>query len=85
MGRTVADVRDSNERKKKCEAQGLVADSHDYRLELMQRMRSGEITAEQGQDELKKTKRFANRNGLLTSDQAYGGTGPAEIWEKYQP
>ena len=55
----------------KAEAEGLVADSMEYRTKLIERVHAGEITLEQAQAELKKVKSAAKRNGLLTRSQAY--------------
>lgn len=56
---------------KKAEAAGVVADSMDVRLELMDRVHKGEITLEQAQKELKKIKASAKKSGKLTRAQAY--------------
>ncbi|MBX8654046.1 hypothetical protein FP365_12415 [Klebsiella michiganensis] len=56
---------------KDCESRGLVADSMDVRLKIMERVQSGEITLKQAQDELQKIKRNAKRNGLKTRNQAW--------------
>lgn len=58
------------------EAAGQVADSHEVRLKLMERVHSGEITLEHAQSELKRIKRSAKKNGLATRDQAYAGRRP---------
>lgn len=48
---------------------GELADSMEVRKEIMRRIHAGEITLEQGQDELKKIKRTAKKNGKLTRSQ----------------
>lgn len=53
------------------EAAGNVADSGEVRLELMKRVRSGEITLLEAQNELKKIKRNAKKNGQTTRSQAF--------------
>lgn len=53
------------------EAAGNVADSMEVRMALMERVRSGEITLEQAQSELKKIKSGAKRAGKITRAQAY--------------
>lgn len=55
----------------KCESEGLIADSMDVRERLMERVCSGEITLEQAQSELKRIKRNAKKNGMITRSQAY--------------
>lgn len=55
------------------EAAGNVADSHEVRLKLMERYHSGEITLEEAQTELKRIKRGAKKNGLITKHQAFNG------------
>lgn len=57
----------------KAEAEGRVADSHDVRLALMERVHKGEITLEQAQAELKKIKRGAKAAGMVTRNQAFLG------------
>ena len=56
---------------KACEEKGLVADSMEVRKQLIQRMESGELTLEQVQDELKRIKRNAKKNGQVTRAQAF--------------
>lgn len=56
---------------KKAEADGLIADSNAVRTELIRRMHAGELTLEQVQSELKRIKRDAKKNGLLTRSQAF--------------
>ena len=45
------------------------ADNLNVRMELMERVKKGEITLEEAQEELKRIKRYAKRNGIPT---AYG-------------
>ena len=47
------------------------ADSMDVRLAIVERIKSGAITLEQGQAELKKIKAGAAKTGKLTRAQAY--------------
>lgn len=54
-----------------CEKQGLVADSKEVRMELIRKMDAGELTLEQVQEELKRIKRNAKKNGQMTRAQAY--------------
>ena len=56
---------------KDAEAKGIVADSMDVRRELMRRVHLGEITLQQSQDELKKIKRNAKKNGQVTRSQVF--------------
>ena len=58
---------------RKAEAEGLVADSMDVRLALMDRVHKGEITLEEAQAQLKKIKSAAKRNGQITRNQAFTG------------
>jgi hypothetical protein len=55
----------------KCEAEGFIADSMSVRMELMAQVRSGEKTLEEVQNELKKIKRDAKKNGKITKNQAF--------------
>lgn len=55
------------------EERGEVADSMEVRTELIRRMRSGEITLEEVQAELKRIKRNAKKNGQCTRAGAYRG------------
>lgn len=57
----------------KAEKQNQVADSFEVRLALMNRVKSGEITLEQAQNELKKIKRNAKKSGKITRNQAWRG------------
>jgi hypothetical protein len=56
---------------KKEEELGNVADSGEVRLKLMKRVRAGEITLAEAQQELKKIKRNAKKNGQITRSQAF--------------
>ena len=62
---------DKRENVKDCEADGIIADSMDVRMELMRKVKSGERTLESVQAELKKIKRDAKKNGKLTRSQAF--------------
>ena len=53
------------------EASGQVADNMDVRLSIVKRMKSGDITLDQGKKELAAIKRNAKRNGLITRQQAW--------------
>ena len=55
----------------KADESGEIADSMEVRGKIMERVRSGEITLKQGQDELAKIKRTAKRNGKLTRSQKW--------------
>jgi hypothetical protein len=57
----------------KAEEQGRIADSMEVRTALVAKMDSGEMTLEEVQAELKKIKRNAKKNGLVTRSQAYRG------------
>lgn len=58
---------------KDAENDGRVADSMDVRKALMARVTAGEITLEDAQAELKRIKRNAKRNGMVTRNQAFRG------------
>jgi hypothetical protein len=53
------------------EASGQIADSMEYRTKLMERVNAGELTLADAQEELKRVKRNAKKNGLITRTQAY--------------
>jgi hypothetical protein len=53
------------------EASGQIADSMEYRTKLMERVNAGELTLADAQEELKRVKRNAKKNGLITRNQAY--------------
>lgn len=55
----------------KAEESGLVADSMDVRHQLLEKVRKGEATLEEVQAELRKIKRNAKKNGLITRSQAF--------------
>lgn len=54
------------------ETRGEVADSMDVRMDLIRRMKAGEIPLDQAQAELKRIKRAGRANGLKTRQQVYG-------------
>jgi dynactin complex subunit len=54
-----------------CEAKGIVADSLEVRMALMEQVKSGEKTLAQVQAELKKIKSNAKKNGMITRSQAF--------------
>lgn len=66
-------IHESKQALKKAESEGRVADSMDVRMALVARLKAGEITIEQMQDELKAIKRNAKKNGMVTRTQAYRG------------
>ncbi|MDM3885983.1 hypothetical protein QSV36_10275 [Pseudomonas sp. BCRC 81390] len=53
------------------EEQGLVADSTEFRQALVAKLQSGEMTLDQVQEELRKVKREAKKNGKKTRDQIW--------------
>jgi len=55
----------------KADAAGQIADGMDYRKALMARVRDGEITLEQAQADLAKTKRNAKKQGKQTRAQVW--------------
>ena len=55
----------------KAEEEGLVADSMEVRHQLLEKVRRDEATLEQIQMELKKIKRNAKKNGLISRNQAF--------------
>jgi polysaccharide deacetylase 2 family uncharacterized protein YibQ len=56
---------------KSAESEGKVADSMEYRMALMQRVHDGEITLEDAQAQLKRTKRNAKKNGQTTRNSVF--------------
>lgn len=50
---------------------GLIADSMEVRTALLQRVKSGELTLAEAQQELKRIKRAAPKNGLLARNKAW--------------
>ena len=57
----------------KAEEDGIVADSKEVRMDLMRRVRDGEITLDAAQSDLKRIKRNAKKNGQITRNRAYLG------------
>lgn len=53
------------------EEQELVADSTEFRQGLVAKLQSGEMTVQQAQDELRKVKREAKKNGKKTRSQIW--------------
>jgi len=53
------------------EKQGIVADSLDVRMALIEKMNRGEMTLDEVQTELKRIKRNAKKNGQITRSQAW--------------
>ena len=53
------------------EAAGNVADSMEVRMALMDRVHKGEITLKAAQDELKRIKHNAKRNGQIARNQPF--------------
>lgn len=72
MKRTRFEARiDKREELKRSEAAGEVADSMEVRVALIERMHKGELTLQQVQDELKRIKRNAKKNGKVTRAEAF--------------
>jgi hypothetical protein len=72
MGRTRFDAsRAKHAAVKAGDADGTIADNMTVRLALIDRMNAGELTLDQVQDELKKIKRNAKKNGQITRAQAF--------------
>jgi hypothetical protein len=72
MGRTRWEASfDKGQAMRKADEAGEIADSMEYRTQLVKRIESGEITLEEGQAELKRVKRDAKKNGKITRTQAY--------------
>jgi hypothetical protein len=55
----------------KAEAAGEVVDSKSVRMELVRKMRAGEMTLEEVQAELRRIQRNAKREGRKTRDQFF--------------
>ncbi|WP_248691152.1 hypothetical protein [Pseudomonas mosselii] len=53
------------------EEQGGVADSTEFRQTLVSKLQSGEMTLDQVQEELRKVKREAKKNGKKTRAQIW--------------
>jgi len=53
------------------EKNGIVADSLEVRMKLIQQVESGEKTLKEVQNELAKIKRNASKNGKLTRNQVF--------------
>lgn len=53
------------------EEQGVVADSTEFRQTLVSKLQSGEMTLDQVQEELRKVKREAKKNGKKTRAQIW--------------
>lgn len=72
MNRTRFEARiDKRDELKRSEAAGEVADSMEVRVALIERMHKGELTLQQVQEELKRIKRNAKKNGKVTRAQAF--------------
>jgi hypothetical protein len=59
------------ENQRAAEAEGKVADSLEVRMALLERVRTGEITLETAQADLKRIRRGAKKAGKITRAQAY--------------
>jgi len=53
------------------EEQRLVADSTEFRMALVAKMESGELTQQEALEELRKVKRDAKKNGKKTRSQIW--------------
>jgi len=62
---------DKNNALKEAEKEGIVADSLDVRMALMAKVNSGEISLLEAQNQLKKIKSQAKKNGQITRAQAF--------------
>lgn len=69
--RDYSDIRRKRDAVKQAEERGVVADSMEVRMKLLGRFKAGEITCEEMQAALKKIKRDAKKNGLVTQDKIY--------------
>jgi len=58
---------------KDAEKSGIVADSMEVRMALMEEVRAGKRTLESAQAELMRIKKTAKKNGKITRNQAYTG------------
>jgi dynactin complex subunit len=55
----------------KCEKDGVIAGSMEVRMALMEKVKTGELTLEEVQNELRKIQRNAKKNGKITRNQAF--------------
>lgn len=55
----------------KAQQDGIVADSDSVRVEIVKRIKAGEITLAEGQAELKRIQRDARRCGMKTRSQVW--------------
>lgn len=53
------------------ETAGNIADSLEYRMSLMEKVRNREISLEEAQRQLRETQKTAEKQGKLTRDKAY--------------
>jgi hypothetical protein len=60
------------------ESAGLVADSMTARLDLVAKVKAGDITVAEAQKRLRKLRRTANENGKITQRQAFMGRLPGD-------
>lgn len=58
------------------ESSGVVSDSLDVRIALIERMHKGELTLDQVKAELARIKRQGRKDGMITRAQAYSGRTP---------
>lgn len=58
---------------KRAEEQHRVADSLEVRMALMAKVRSGDLSLDEAQAELRRIKRAAKKNGMVTREQASRG------------
>lgn len=64
-------AREKRDAVNKAEAEGKIADSMEVRGELIAKMERGELTLVEVQAELKRIKRNAKKNGMMTRSQAF--------------
>ena len=64
-------VRDKNQAVAAAESQGVIADSMDGRMRIVNAIKSGEMTLEEGQKELAQIKRNASKNGQTTRGRVW--------------
>jgi hypothetical protein len=55
---------------------GVVADSTEARAEIVDRIKSGELTLDEGQAMLRRIQRDAHKNGMVTQHEAGQGKLP---------